>query len=74
MTEDQDPQREYVEARVRLPDHMIEEFLDYCQEELDQMPELRRLGEDVDGEEWFELRAAQEEDRLQAAVPPQSRN
>lgn len=77
MTDDDErPPREHVEATVILPDYMLERFLDFCEEELGQLPDLEHVDpEDLgDRRALYELMASQEEDRLQAKVPASLRN
>lgn len=68
--------REYVEATVHLADWQIEKFLDFCEEELGQLPEMSRIPADkLNGSrEFFELLAAEEDGRLQPDLSDKSMN
>lgn len=58
--------RDYIKATVHLADWQLEKFLDFCEQELGQLPELSRIPpEELNGyREFFELLAAEEDDRL----------
>lgn len=58
--------REYTKATIYVADWQLEKFLEFCEEELGQMPELSRIPpEDLNGyREFFELLAAEEDGRL----------
>lgn len=68
--------REYIEATIQLADWQLEKFLDFCEEELGQLPELSRIpAEELNGyKEFFELLAAEEDDRLQPDLSGPSMN
>lgn len=68
--------REYTKATVYLADWQLERFLDFCEEELEQLPELSRVPPDeLNGyKEFFQLLAAREDERLSAEVPPERLN
>ncbi len=72
-----EPAPEHVEATVFLPDHLVEEFLDWCEEHLGQLPNLERVqDEETLGRyaPFYKLMAAQDEDRLLAAIEARSQN
>jgi hypothetical protein len=75
MSEDAD-RREYTKATVYLPDFQLERFLEFCEKELEQMPELSRVpADDLNGyKEFFEVLAAEEDDRLGPDVGDQRLN
>jgi hypothetical protein len=68
--------RDYIEATVQLADWQLEPFLSFCEEELDQLPELSRIPpEELHGyRELFELLAAEEDGRLQPDLSGPSMN
>lgn len=42
---------DYVEARVLVPEEMIDGFLTFCDEQLETMPAINRIPESADGHE-----------------------
>jgi hypothetical protein len=71
-----DDGHEYIEARVLIADWQLERFLDFCEKELKQLPELSRIpGEKLNGyRELFALLAAHKDRRLNAKTPPERQN
>lgn len=68
-------EREYVEARVLLADWQLERFLDFCEKELKQLPDLSHVPEGLDGyREFFELLAARKEKALRSRASPEKMN
>lgn len=69
-------EREYTKATLYLPDWQLEKFLEFCEDELGQLPELSRIPpEELNGyREFFELLASEEDDRLQPEMPAHSMN
>jgi hypothetical protein len=67
--------RESIEATVHLADGQIEEFLDCCEDERANRPRRPVPAEELDGyREFFELLAADEDDRLQPDLSGPSMN
>lgn len=68
--------REYTKATVYLADWQLEKFLDFCENELEQLPELSRIPPDeLNGyREFFELLAAREDGRLMPEYNEQTLN
>ncbi len=68
--------REYIKATVHLADWQLEKFLDFCEEELSQLPELSRIPpEELNGyREFFELLAAEEDGRMLPDLSGRSMN
>lgn len=68
--------RTLLEARVLVPDWLLERFLEFCEEELGQLPDLDHVAPELRAalQPFLDLLSAQREDRVLAKLPHASRN
>lgn len=61
---------DYVEARVLVPEEKIDDFLTFCDEELETMPAINRIPEQADGHEVIqEIEEAARRSEPEASPP-----